>query len=429
MIESVDFEKIFYLYIRSNPQYFSTIKPSYFDSEEIALLFSVDKIFYDKFHQTPSKEQLQLIAKQPKYIDKISSHMIDIVFDTTMKEIDPVWLKETAEAMILRKTLDSSLVDTLEYVKTTKVNPGNVKQIVNKVKSLINDRNNINFNTDFGSDFFDAETHVPKPNSKISTQHKWVDNAIGGYREKTLNVYMGQSGVGKSIFLANDAKNYVQAGYNVAVVTAEMGEIDYAHRIGSNMFNIKISEYEKLAATNVEFLKNKIKNIKAGIIPPGELFIKEYPTSAVTVPEIEAWALELEKVKGIKLKVLIVDYINILENRRNPNSDNIYMKIKQICEDLRAIAIRNDWVIISVTQTTGNSYDTTDLGMKDVSESKGLVHTCDVIYAIIQDEQMYLEGHYWLKIVKIRNGAGKHSKCMYNIDYNYLRLIETDTTI
>ena len=44
-------------------------------------------------------------------------------------------------------------------------------------------------------------------------------------------------------------------------------------------------------------------------------------------------------LKGVKLKTIIIDYINILSNYRNPNTENTYMKIKQIAEDLRAMAV------------------------------------------------------------------------------------------
>lgn len=231
-----------------------------------------------------------------------------------------------------------------------------------------------------------------------------------------------------SIWLANDAVNYVKAGFDVAVISAEMAEIDFIHRIGSNLLNVKISEYEKMSKTP-DFIRNRLANLRNGVIPPGNLFVKEYPTSQATVPEIEGYLKELETTQGVKLRVIIIDYINILSNFRNPNTENTYMKIKQIAEDLRAMAVRNEWIVITATQINRGGYDSTELNMGHIAESAGLSHTADIIYGIIQDSHMLLNREYFLKLLKVRNGSGKNSRCLYQVNYDYMRLTETDTVI
>jgi replicative DNA helicase len=428
MIGSADFEKVFYLYVRSNPNYFRNVSDKFFDSEEIGILHNIDKTFYERFNQVPSKDQLKIVAKQEKFIDKVSENIIDIIFDEPIDSYDEQWVKETSESWILWKSLDKSLFDTVEYVKTVKVTPSNVLEVVNKVKTLINERNSITFNESLGRNFFEAENHIPEANSKISTNHNWIDHFTGGYRTKSLVVYAGEQNIGKSIWLANDAVNYVKAGYDVAVISAEMAEIDFIHRIGANLLNVDIAEYEKLSKTP-NFIKNKLSSLTNGVIPPGNLFVKEYPTSQATVPEIEGYLKELESTQGIKLKVIVIDYINILSNFRNPNTENTYMKIKQIAEDLRAMAVRNEWVVITATQINRGGYDSTELNMGHIAESAGLSHTADVIYGIIQDATMQMNLEYFLKLLKVRNGSGKNSRCLYKINYKHMRLSETDTVI
>lgn len=428
MIGSSDFEKIFYLHVRKNPNYFRTVKEDFFENEEIGTLLSIDRQFHERFNQVPSKDQLKAISRQEKFADKLSPKIIDIIFEEPIDSYDPEWIKETSESWILWKSLDRSLIDTLEYVKTVKVTPANVKEIVNKVKDLVNTRNNITFNESLGKNFFEAESHIPELNSKILTNHNWIDRVTGGYRTKSLVVYAGEQNIGKSIWLANDAVNYVRAGYDVAVISAEMAEIDFIHRIGANLLNVKIAEYEKMSKTP-DFIKTRLSNLRNGIIPPGNLFVKEYPTSQSTVPEIEGYLKELETTQGLKLKVVIIDYINILSNHRNPNTENTYMKIKQIAEDLRAMAVRNEWVVITATQINRGGYDSSELNMGHIAESAGLSHTADIIYGIIQDSSMLVNNEYFLKLLKVRNGSGKNSRCLYRIDYSYMRLTESDTVI
>jgi len=130
-----------------------------------------------------------------------------------------------------------------------------------------------------------------------------------------------------------------------------------------------------------------------------------------------------------KFDVVIIDYINILRDIRNPNTEQTYIKIKNIAEDLRAFAQKNDVVVISATQTNRGGFDSTEVTMANIAESAGLAHTADNIMAIIQDSEMNLNKEYWLKLIKVRDGAGKHTKCLLNIDYDYMILSETDVLV
>lgn len=230
-----------------------------------------------------------------------------------------------------------------------------------------------------------------------------------------------------SIFLANDAVNFVRRGHNVAVISAEMSGHKFIKRIGSNALNIPMSEYGK-KAKDKNFIKRRLDTISDGLLPPGQLHVKHVPTSQFTVLDCEAYLKELEELKGIKLHVVVIDYINILSNYRNPNSDNTYMKVKQIAEDLRAMAIRNDWLIITATQINRDGYDSTEITMNNIAESAGLSHTADMMYAIIQDRIMYETDppEYWLKVLKIRDGEGKNRRFKLTINYEYMRLTETE---
>jgi len=315
----------------------------------------------------------------------------------------------------------------MEYVQTNKVTPDNVDTIINKVKTLINERNNLNFNTDLGLDFFDPACHDQKQEQKITTGYNAVDAVThGGYDKQSLVVYAGEQNIGKSIFLANDAVNFVKRGHNTAVISAEMGAHKFVKRIGSNALNIGMSEYAK-KARDKNLIKRKLDRMSEGLLPPGQLFIKHVPTSQFSVLDIEAYLKELEEVKGIKMQVVVIDYINILANYRNPNSDNTYMKVKQIAEDLRAMAIRNDWLIITATQINRDGYDSTEITMNNIAESAGLSHTADMMYAIIQDKIMYESDppEYWLKILKIRDGEGKNMRFKLTINYEFMRLTES----
>lgn len=423
---SQDYEKIFFKYSLKKPKYLATIKQGFYTSEEIDILSRLANKFFEKFAETPSKEQMKLLVQNAKIAkDKIGDNILNLIYDTKLTNYDDEWLESTAESWIKWRNFDATLIDTIEYVKTTNVTPDNVDGIIGKVKTLINERNNLNFNSDLGLDFFNPEMHNQKETEKIASGYEFIDNVTsGGYDKASLVVYAGEQNIGKSIFLANDAVNFIKMGHNTAFISAEMAAHKVLKRIGSNALNIAMSDYA-VKAQDKGFIKRKLETINVGLLPPGRLFIKQVPTSQATVMDIESYLSEIEETQGIKIKTVVIDYINILANYRNVNTENTYMKIKQIAEDLRAMAVRNDWLIITATQITRKGYDATELTMEHIAESAGLSHTADMMFGIIQDQLMHANNEYWLKILKIRDGEGKNLKCRLDINYEYMRLQES----
>lgn len=422
-----EFEKIFFKFSILKPKYLQSIKRGYYTSEDIDTMHYLAIKFYDKFKETPGKEQMVALNNNPKIKNKIDEDIIDLVYGVDISTYDEEWLTSTVESWIKWRTFDATLMDTIEFVKTTEVTPENVDDIVSKVKTLINDRNSIVFNSDIGLDFFNPADHIPDTSSKVSSGYRFLDRVLaGGYdKDGSLVVYVGEQNIGKSIFLANDAATFVKMGVNTAFVSAEMAAKKVVKRLGANLLSIPIADYDE-KSKNVDLIKRKLENVGDGFTPPGQLFVKQFPTSQATVNDIEAYLKQIEEERKIKLGCVVIDYINILSNYRNPNSENTYLKIKQIAEDLRAMGIRNKWLIVTATQINRNNYNSSDINMGDVAESAGLSHTADMMLGIIQDQLMHASNEYWLKILKIRDGEGKGIKCKLNINYDYMRLTETD---
>jgi hypothetical protein len=135
--------------------------------------------------------------------------------------------------------------------------------------------------------------------------------------------------------------------------------------------------------------------------------------------------LKVEETHGIKFKVVIIDYINIMKNWRNPNSENTYMKIKQIAEDVRGMAMSNGWAVITATQTKQGDFDATDLSINSAAESSALVATVDGLFGIIQDPMMYASREYKLKLIANRDDGYKNAYKIFNVDYTYMRIMES----
>ena len=424
MKSSIDHEKIFFNYFLTKPHYLKGTGKGFFANRDLDQIAKQAKDFYLKFGESPSKEQMKALVKD--FNEELSPDIVNSIYDINIQEYDQDWLKRTGEAWVKWKHFDKQLVRTIEYVKTQDVSPENVEDVVNRAIGMVATDGSINFDTDVGLDFFNPADHVQRTSKKIETGWGFVDRVSGGgYDSKSLIIYAGEQNIGKSIWLANDAANFVRLGHNVVFITAEMSAQKVLKRIGANLLHVPMSDYDK-NASNRDYMKRKLEKVSRGLLPPGKLFVKEYPTSQGTIPDIESYLKDLEENTDHKVNVLVVDYINILANYRNPNTENTYMKIKQIAEDLRALAVKRDMLVISATQINRGAWDATEVRMENIAESAGLAHTADVMYALIQDSVMHAEREYWLKVLKIRDGQGKGSRCRFNIDYEHMRLTETD---
>lgn len=424
MYSGIDHEKIFFNFFLKKPHYLKSVGPGFFSNRDVDHISKLAKSFYVKFGESPSKEQMKALVKDDP--NEISDDIVSAVYSININEYDQDWLKRTGESWIKWKHFDKQLIKTIEYVKTQDVSPDNVEDIVTRAIGMISTEGSLNFDSDVGLDFFNPEHHIQRKSKKLETGWTFIDNVSGGgYDPKSLIVYAGEQNVGKSIWLANDAANFVRMGHNVVFITAEMSAQKVLKRIGANLLDINMMEYDQKSA-NRDFIKRKLERISRGLLPPGKLFVKEFPTSQGTVLDIESYLKDLEEAQDHKVNVLVVDYINILANYRNPNTENTYMKIKQIAEDLRALAVKREMLVISATQINRGAWDSTEIKMENIAESAGLAHTADVMYALIQDSMMHANREYWLKVLKIRDGQGKGSRCRFNINYDFMRLTETD---
>ena len=431
MKTTIDQEKIIFAYALKKPQYLMDMGGDFFSNPEIQYLANNAKLFFQEYKESPSCEQMKAIIKGDK--KELSPEIVDTLYNVEINAYDSEWLANITENWIKFRALNHNLFEAAALVKTSDITLDNVADIVQRAASLVGDTNLISFDRDLGDDFWDPDSHHNIKSDKVpSTWEYWNKVSHGGLDRKTLTCYIGGTNVGKSIILCNEAANYVRMGKNVLFVTCEMAKEKVTRRISANLFDMNLEDYDKLVE-NPAKVKKKINNFRSSsFFEPGKLRIKELPTGQGTVLDVERYIKEVEETYKYKVDVVIIDYINIMCNYRQPNSENTYLKIKTLAEDLRGLAVKYDVLMITASQIGRSALDSSDINITDVSESMGLMHTVDNCIGIIQTEEMrigeLIEGvavpYYWFKILKIREGEGKDTKFRVDIAYNKMKLIE-----
>jgi len=247
----------------------------------------------------------------------------------------------------------------------------------------------------------------------------------GGLPNKTLNIALAGTGVGKSLFMCHCAASVLQQGKNVLYITMEMAEERIAERIDANLMDLPIEQLQRIGKTAFD---NKIQKIAQASI--GKLIIKEYPTGAAHTGHFRALLNELKLKKNFQPDMIYIDYLNICASSRMRGlggSINSYSYIKAIAEELRGLAVEFNVPIVSATQTTRSGYSNTDVGLEDTSESFGLPATADLMFALISTEELEELGQLLVKQLKNRyNDPTKYKRFVIGVDRSRMKLYDVE---
>ena len=221
----------------------------------------------------------------------------------------------------------------------------------------------------------------------------------GGLPNKTLNIALAGTGVGKSLFMCHVASSVLLQGKNVLYITLEMAEEKIAERIDANLLNVPIQQLIDLPEMMFE---NKVTSIAKKT--QGTIIIKEYPTASAHSGHFKALLNELALKKSFKPDIIFIDYLNICASSRYRANSNVnsYSYIKAIAEELRGLAVETNVPIVSATQTTRSGYGNSDVDLTDTSESFGLPATADLMFALISTEELEEQGQIMVKQLKNR---------------------------
>jgi KaiC/GvpD/RAD55 family RecA-like ATPase len=420
-------ESVFFHYILGNQVFLSSTKPEFFTNQTLKDLFEVAKDHALRYKEPPSKDQLNELINVKGLGEKYSKDIIEALYNTKeqLKNYDQDWLEENVGPWIRVRNLDNVMRKSIAFMKTNKVTAENASEVVEKIRHMMTTETAIDFSFDLGVDFFDATTHKQERLARTPTGYPYIDKCLkGGWWKGSLIVFLSGPKAGKSMWMCNLAAHSVYNGFNTAYITLELQKEIVNMRIGSNMMNVPIDEYEELTKDQ-DKLKKKLGDLKRGSLKPlGKLHVKEFPSSTMSTNDLRSYLVKAQDILGYKFDNVFIDYINIMKNWRNPNTENLYMKIKQISEDLRAVAQEEQWAIITPTQTNRGGWDATDLTISNVSESAALLHTVDGLFGIVVDPEMKARGEYYLKYMADRVSGLENTRKRFEFNREYVRIEE-----
>ncbi len=403
------------------------LKTDYFTEHSDKTLYEKINNFVTKYNSLPSHEALQIELSETKMNEeefKDSSQLLQDIDSHAEDYTDINWLLDTTEKFCQDKAIYNAVVDSISILD-------NPKSTADKgaIPDILSDALSVSFDPHVGHDYIDDSDdrydYYHRVEERIPFDLDYFNRITkGGLPQKTLNICLAGTGVGKSLFMCHVAASCLSENKNVLYITLEMAEEKIAERIDANLLNIAVDDLHSLPK---DLYDSKIANLEK--TTKGKLIIKEYPTASAGVNHFRALLNELNLKRSFVPDIIFVDYLNICTSSRIKSGANVnsYTLIKSIAEELRGLAVENKIPIVSATQTTRSGYSNTDVGLEDTSESFGLPATADLMFAIISTEQMEEVGQIMVKQLKNRyNDPTINRKFVVGIDRSKMRLFDVD---
>jgi replicative DNA helicase len=405
------------------------IKNEYFSDQSEKILFEQIHQYVTKYNSMPSREALEIeIDNKVNLTDEQHKTAISLIKEISTEEItkDTEWLVDETETFCQEKAIYNGIMRSIQILDSK-----NTKETLDKgsIPTILADALSVSFDHHVGHDFLDdAETRYDfyhRVEKRIPFDLDYLNRITkGGLPEKSLNIVLAGTGVGKSLFMCHCAAANLSIGKNVLYITLEMAEERIAERIDANLMNIEV---DRLTGLPKEAYLKKVERLREKTT--GKLIIKEYPTASANVNHFKHLLNELKLKRQFLPDIIYVDYLNICSSSRMKmgNSVNSYTYIKAIAEELRGLAVEFRLPIVSATQTTRGGYSNSDVDLTDTSESFGLPATADLMFALISTEELEDLNQIMVKQLKNRyNDPTTNKRFVIGVDRAKMKLYDVE---
>jgi replicative DNA helicase len=403
------------------------IQPNYFEQRTEKVVFQEVVNFIVKYGSSITIEALNIeIENRTDLSDSEVKEIREISKSLHNSIVDERWLLDTTEKWCRDRAIYLALMESIHIA-----DGNDEKKNRDAIPSILSNALAVSFDNHIGHDYLqDYEERYEsyhKKENRIPFDLEYFNKITkGGLPNKTLNIALAGTGVGKSLFMCHMASSCVLDGLNVLYITMEMAEEKIAERIDANLLNVPIQQLIELPR---QMFETKVTNLAKKT--QGTLIIKEYPTASAHSGHFKSLLNELALKKSFRPDIIFIDYLNICASSRYKSnlSVNSYSYIKAIAEELRGLAVEFNVPIVSATQTTRSGYGNSDVELTDTSESFGLPATADLMFALISTEELEGLGQIMVKQLKNRyNDPTIYKRFIVGIDRAKMRLYDCEQT-
>ena len=394
----------------------------WFDDDKLKISFTLVINYYKKYGKVATINTIRVLLQKlnernPNVnVSEISELLVESI--NMSLDLSPQCIEDNIINYIKKRGSYYAISDNLDDIENNKDTSKCIDRLA-KFDSIV-------LHDDKGLDYFEEQDahwdYLLNPEAKLSFGIPSLDKVTNGgvlSDGRNLIVFMAQPGLGKSLTLSNLAYNFSKMELTTVIISLELSQDIYGKRIDAHISGDNI---DTLLSTH-EQTRRKINNFHDEY-PESKVIIKEFPPDSINSNSIEVFIDRLVNV-GIKPDVILIDYLNLLQPKRRTN-EGMYSDIGNVARELRALTYKYSVPIFTATQSNTGGYNSEDIGLENVSESKGIAHTADFILALYQLEEDRDAGIINGVVLKNRLGGYIGKRMPFNIDPHSLRMGDFD---
>ena len=391
------------------------ISPEYFEFPSHQKIYVIITEYYKKYGKLPHDEFILEEVKRVKTPNELFSDFkeelerINELDETSLDNED--YLLDLVEGFAKEQAMKEAIIRSAELVK---------KKNFTDIEPIMRDALTVSRNVDLGIDYFSSvEDRISRQDdddidAKFRTIFPSLNEALeGGMAAKELAMVVAPPGVGKSLYLANQAARSCLDGQNVLYVSLEMAEDRVAQRLDSIFTRIRQDELKARGGD----LKSRLDQITSQAPDRGNIKIKEFPTKRATVNTLRSYLVQIQNYENFTPDVIILDYLELLQTDSNLAE---YQAQERLAQELRGLAIEHRCLLWTATQTNREGKKVTLITDTELADSYGKTRVCDLVFSINQTEEEFDSGEARAYIIKSRNGRARF---VIPTDIDYQRLV------
>lgn len=226
-----------------------------------------------------------------------------------------------------------------------------------------------------------------------------LDRRNCGPARKQLHLFIALPKRGKTWWLVHLGKQALLHRLHVVHVSLEMSEARICQRYAQTLLSVgkrrerrrrtrfELDELGRVSGLDFASLSNRpsfadkqagkrvSRRMRRGLRHRPDLYVKEFPTGAVTVREIEGYLDALEATAGFRPDLLLVDYAD--NCKIDPK--NYRHELGRIYVDLRGLAVRRNIAVATASQSNRKGTSVGLITDEYVAEDYSKIATADVI--------------------------------------------------
>ena len=225
------------------------LNDEYFTENSDKIIYNQINNFILKYNSLPNKEALNIELSEAKITEedfKESINLINEIGKDDQEFSDLSWLLDSTEKFCQDKAIYNAVVESISILD-------NPKSTTDKgaIPDILSDALAVSFDPHVGHDYIDDSSdrfdYYHRIEERIPFDLDYFNRITkGGLPQKTLNICLAGTGVGKSLFMCHVASSCLAQNQNVLYITLEMAEEKIAERIDANLLDIAIDDLHSL---------------------------------------------------------------------------------------------------------------------------------------------------------------------------------------